>query len=444
MGIFLLFVTVRKQNKQVNIKFFLVVIFILIVIVSCKNNDEKVTPLPYDPPGAIITTDKEISLQHRRTISFSNTEIFVSNEFAGARLNDFYQVNESTYTAFIEPENSPINDSPWYSFKIWSKRNQNIILNLTYKDGTHRYKPKISFDGKSWKLFDTTKVIVDTTLNIASVKLTVTSDTLWISAQELITSQVYDNWINLLLKKKFIRKAIIGKSSQGKPLYKIELSENENTNYLVIIGRNHPPEVPGFFALKTFVETLAGESTIASEFRKNFTTIVIPLVNPDGVDHGHWRHNYKGVDLNRDWVDFNQPEPAAVKSEVERIIRSGGKINFFIDFHSTQEDIFYIFSMESLISDDISSDRQENRKYAFDLVNRWLNGLQTKLPDYHLNIIDTLSSPTSPTSDRWIMKEFDVPSMTYEVGDETNRELISKVAEAASFELMQLLLSSRK
>jgi len=417
-----------------------IVLFILLILISCKSKEEKVTALPYDPPGATITTDKEISLQHKRIISFSNTGVYVSNEFKGARLNDFYQVNETTYTAVIEPENAPINDSPWYSFKIWGKNDQNIILNLTYKDGKHRYKPKVSYDGKNWETLDSNYIFVDTTINTASLKLNITKDTLWLSAQELITSKVYDDWIVQLLEKEFVRKGVIGQSSQGKPLHKLEIGKEGNSNFVVIIGRNHPPEVTGFFALKRFVETIAGESEIATEFRRHFTTVVIPFVNPDGVDNGHWRHNYKGVDLNRDWVEFNQPEPRAVKNEVERIIGKGGKINFFIDFHSTQQDVFYIFSMESLISDDIPVARLDKRKYAFNLVDNWLKNLQNKLPDYKVNIVDTLSNSTSPTSDWWLMRELDVPGLTYEVGDETNRELVDQVAEAASIELMEILL----
>ena len=106
--------------------------------------------------------------------------------------------------------------------------------------------------------------------------------------------------------------------------------------------------------------------------------------------------------------------------------------------------MFYIFSLESLISDDISAVRFEKRKYAYDLVEKWLTNLQSKLPDYKVNIVDTLSSPTSPTSDRWLMREFDVPSLTYEVGDETNRELVDQVAYTASIELMKLLLKKNK
>jgi len=43
-----------------------------------------------------------------------------------------------------------------------------------------------------------------------------------------------------------------------------------------------------------------GDSELAREFRRRFSIIMVPLLNPDGVVLGHWRHNVNGVDLNRD------------------------------------------------------------------------------------------------------------------------------------------------
>jgi len=80
------------------------------------------------------------------------------------------------------------------------------------------------------------------------------------------------------------------------------------------------------------------------------------------------------------------------------------------------------------------------REEGYGFVNTWLQNLQARLPEYYVNVIDTLSQSTSPTSDRWIMREYDVPAFTYEVGDETERELIKQVAEGSAEELMNLLL----
>ena len=88
---------------------------------------------------------------------------------------------------------------------------------------------------------------------------------------------------------------------------------------------------------------------------------------------------------------------------------------------------------------------EEEKKIAKEnhtLISTWLSNLQSKLPDYYVNIIDTLSQPTSPTSDRWIQRTFNAPALTYEVGDETDRELIKKVAATAAEELMKILIEN--
>ena len=411
---------------------------------ACAQKEDEVKGLAYDPPGATVTTNKEISPQHKRTFLFSNTGVYAGNEFEGARLNDFYQVNDSVYTAVISPENEPINNSAWYSFKLWADEQQDITLNLFYNDGTHRYVPKLSYDKINWTAFDTTLIIIDTSKNIATLKLSIGKDTLWFSAQELITTSVYDDWINKLAPFPYVDRKVIGTSSEGRRINELTISETINSNdYLVFIGRQHPPEVTGFFALKSFVETIAGSSEISEEFRKRFNVIVIPLVNPDGVDNGHWRHNINGVDLNRDWVNFNQEEPKVIRDEVNKIVSKGGNIAFYIDFHSTQFDVFYTLSLESTLLEHFDEEQIRIAKENHSFINNWLTNLQTRLPEYHVNIIDTLSKTSSPTSDRWIQKSFNVPAVTYEVGDESNRELINKVASAAAEELMSLLLSDR-
>jgi len=92
----------------------------------------------------------------------------------------------------------------------------------------------------------------------------------------------------------------------------LEIDEANSKKALLIISRQHPPEVTGFIAMKSFIETIAGDSEQAKVFRQKFKVYNVPLMNPDGVDNGHWRHNMGGIDLNRDWQAFNQPETRAV------------------------------------------------------------------------------------------------------------------------------------
>lgn len=65
---------------------------------------------------------------------------------------------------------------------------------------------------------------------------------------------------------------------------------------------------------------MIGDSELAMEFRKHFVIKAFPMLNPDGVVNGHWRHNAMGVDLNRDWQNFNQPETRAVRDALSPLV----------------------------------------------------------------------------------------------------------------------------
>lgn len=412
----------------------------LVLVISCSSSreisHEDIKGLPYDPPGSTVTTNKTITPQHKRTFLFSESRLYVSNEFTGSRLNDCYQEDDSTFVALIEPENSPINNSACYAFKVWSNKERKINLKIVYKDGSQRYVPKLSYDGDNWAPIDSNFYFNDTAKGVGYLTLKVNSDTLWVSGQELILSNYYEKWIDQLSQKPFVKKSVIGKSVNGREINKLEIDEgNDNSDLVCIIGRQHPPEVTGAFGLISFVEKLADNSELSKDFRKKFRVVVIPLVNPDGVDNGHWRHNANGVDLNRDWFAFNQPETRQVKDELMRIINeSKSKVKFFIDFHSTQQDIFYIYSKDSTLDFDP----------IYETTRSWFNKIQEMFPDYKLSIDESLNSNKAPTSDGWAYNAFNCPALTYELGEETNRNLIRSICSGAAEAMMEVLLKESK
>ncbi len=193
-----------------------------------------------------------------------------------------------------------------------------------------------------------------------------------------------------------------------------------------MIGRQHPPEVTGFKAQQAFIEALCNKSELAQQFRQDFLVLMVPLVNPDGVDLGHWRHNFGGIDLNRDWQYFNQHETQVVRDFFEKNLSvSGRKLLFEIDFHSTSEDLFYVFP----------PDKPSNRT---GLTHAWLDRIEEKIPDYKANRIP--SEGNSPVSTWWFHQTFNAEAVTYEVGDDTPRRKIRQIGGAAAEAMMELLV----
>lgn len=79
---------------------------------------------------------------------------------------------------------------------------------------------------------------------------------------------------------------MIGKSVKGKPIYQIITNQPAVKQWLVVLGRQHPPEVTGAMALFPFVDTLLGNSELARYFRQQYNIVIVPNMNPDGVELG--------------------------------------------------------------------------------------------------------------------------------------------------------------
>lgn len=396
------------------------------------------------PPGAedrawTITVDRPIEEARRRTLGFLADGVWFSNELAGGRLNDLWREGDTMFVARIRPENTPINNSPWYAFKVWSAKPRTVPVQLRYDDHRHRYWPKVRLRDGAWMPLDSAAVAVDTMANTATLRLAVGPDTLWVAGQKLITSAELDRWQDSLAALPQVSRQPIGTSRLGRALHMLTITDDPAPSldvaseaaptarpHVLLIGRQHPPEVTGTLAMLRFVEELAGDSPLARAFRQRFRVLAVPLVNPDGVDLGHWRHNVGGVDLNRDWVAFRQPETAAVRDAFLYVRDvTGAEVWFAADFHSTWYDVFYTLDRELA-----------TRPAGF--VDRWLERIGSELPDYAVS--DSPSGLANSTSRNWFYREFGAPAVTYEVGDSTDPETVRAVAATAARALMELLL----
>ncbi len=380
-------------------------------------------PLPLDSAAFVDTHVRPIVLQKKQTFHFDNG-IYFSNQFDGARLNGISQVNDSVFTVLIIPENSPINASPWYAFKVWSTQSRTIKINMTYDHGKHRYHPKTSRDKKNWSPIGKDNYLHDSVT--VFFRLSVSTDTTWVAAQPILTSTDALQWSIGMAENANIQLDTVGYSVLNRPLLRLSPVKPRSKEKIIVISRQHPPETTGYMAMKTFVATIWSNAKLAKRFRKKFDMIVYPMLNPDGVDLGHWRHNVGGIDLNRDWHFYRQPEIKAVTEDIKKIIaKPGTRVVFGGDFHSTWSDLYYT---------------NENDSLAFhpDLIPRVLDKMRATLVGFTPDLRP--GGNLSPTSKSWFYNFLHASAVTYEVGDKTPEKTISLRAKAAANAMMSLLL----
>ena len=377
----------------------------------------------------VETTNKYINEQIKSTFILPDLGVYLSNEFDGARLNGVIKENDSSAIIRFNPENSPINNSPYYAFQTWADTPKTFYYTFQYPLGyKHRYIPKIKRKN-SWNVIDSVDIFKNDT--IITIKINLDKTPIIVAAQEIQSSKDVKNWYENLVKDKihFIKIKNIGSSTLGRnlPVLDIYKSGKKNKDIIVLLTRQHPPEVTGYYAFQSFLKTIINDSELSNRFLNKYRVLAFPIMNPDGVDLGHWRHNAGGVDLNRDWSKYNQPEiKNAVKYITKTIRKSKSKIILGLDFHSTWYDVFYT-----------NKDRENTMLPNF--IDKWFSSLEENIPNYKVN--EQAGNSKKPVSKGWFLNGHNAVGITYEIGDKTVKKDIDLMGKVSAEQMMNILLN---
>ncbi|PIA78475.1 hypothetical protein BFR04_02770 [Gaetbulibacter sp. 4G1] len=397
-------------------------VLIILILVSCKSADTVSFKTPVD------TTTKSIKSQKKQTFTLDDLGVYASNEFDGARLNGLKKENDSTAVLLINPENEPINNSAYYAFKIWSKTPKSFYLKFQYPKGyKHRYAPKLKKD-KNWFIIDSTNFLKRD--SIVTIKLKLDKSPLTVAAQQINSSSDVKLWYTNLIKGKedYVHFSNFGKSTLGRnlPVLDIYKGDKKNKDIIVLLTRQHPPEVTGYFAFQEFLKTILTQSNISDIFLNKYRVLAFPIMNPDGVDLGHWRHNAGGVDTNRDWSIYNQPEVKQTVEYITKTLRKNkAKVILGLDFHSTYKDVFYTNTI-----------RKGTTLPNF--IDDWFKALEQNIPNYKVN--EAAGNSTKPVSKGWFLYGHNATGITYEIGDATPKDRIKLIGKVTAEQMMRVLL----
>jgi len=357
---------------------------------------------------------------------YCQTSVFkLDADFSGANMASCEIMDERTIAIVLKPEDVPINQSPWYAVRLTPYQSGDVQLVLQYEEHPHRYKPKTSYDAQAWTELPNDRVLIQSAGFEVTLDVTLDRLPLFVSAQELITNQIHDAWMDEHLALPHVDGRVIGQSMEARAIRLLETNDNQDdAKTVLLVGRQHPPEITGALAMKSFTDEILSDTALARAFRKRFKVYMIPNLNPDGVEHGHWRHNLGGKDLNRDWGPFTQPETQAAQSVVDSIQDDG--LTVFLDFHSTRRNVFY--------TQPLGNDGTE-----YDFTAQWLARAGIRLEDYPFDR-QGAHNVDLPTSKSYIFERFGIPAITYELGDDTDRTQIAETAQVFAQEMMALLL----
>lgn len=352
--------------------------------------------------------------------SCTTTAASISFDFEGAPLAPCTIEGEREFSVVIAPEHAPpINPSPWYAFRYRADGPGNLIVHLRYLEAKHRYRPK-------WQS-NTRATVLDASVGDdgRTATLVLPPGEAVVSGQELIGANEQAVLMARLDRSAAVTRETLGRSLGGRPVEALRIGEPTARRLVILLGRQHPPEVSGAIAMEHFLETLVARADAGELAAQEIQVLAIPLLNPDGVARGHWRANLGGEDLNRDWGRFTQPETRAVAAWLARLPSHIHPV-LMVDFHSTSRNVFYV-------QGDEASEEQER------FLARWLGGKEQLIAGYPFAIERRNANPGSGTAKNWFHTAHGIPAYTYEVGDETDRAAIAEAARLFAKSLLEAL-----
>jgi len=398
------------------------------VLLSLAAGDGAPAPATTQPSGNPAI---KAALQERKAWNFDDPKpsVTIDNQFSGARVNGCTQVGPHDYRILITPENEPINPSPWYAFRVRASAPTEVTIRIAIATAKSRPRARISDDGVNWKRVSDADWKGESGAAECVLKLKAGPKPVWVASNHMVGVEQLWSWTDTLSRKPGARQRTIGQSIAGRPIKLVEIDQGAPPNYVIVIGRQHPPEVTGSMGLMAFLDRIMDDSESSKAFRRKFRIVTVPLVNPDGVHEGQWRSTLGAVDSNRDWHDFSQPEPRAVRDAILEIQkRPDARIFLLLDFHTTAKDIFYL-------------PPDSAKTFPPNFSRRWVEAIQARFPDYEVESTGS-HNVDQWTFKRWAFETTGAPGITYELGSATSREKIERIVRGAADDAMKLLMQS--
>ncbi len=334
--------------------------------------------------------------------------------YSGSPPSPCVQTTPGHFNLDIVPEAEPINPSPWYMFQVSGPAGDTTNVTLNYTVSRHRYRPWIREAGGQWSPLSDDQIETSRDQTVVHLSLELRQSPIEIAAQPLYGLTRYEaletHWPG--------EWQTAGQSVEGRPIRALVLSPDPPTSatsgrsWILLLGGQHPPEVPGAWAFEAFADAIV-ERQRSGDVSAGL--ILVPLLNPDGVEAGHWRLNAGLVDLNRDWTTATQPEIQAVVRLLDRLDIQPGDIELVVDFHATVADRLYLPQ-----ADELGPEAQER-------LDAWLTAMDTEGLFQHTEPRRT--NPARRVSAKAVFTdEWQAIALTWEAGDNTPEATVRSTA----------------
>ena len=257
-------------------------------------------------------------------------QITFDANFESGNLLSVEEVDSVSFNIYSVADNNATNGYlRWYYYRISGVQDKKINVRLL--NGAS-YRPMYSYDNINFNRFSKEESPVS-----SYFEKRFEQDTVYVAFYTPYNYSFLQERINTWKQSEDVKVDTLGFTQKLLPIQEIIITDFSvpDTEKLPIWihARTHPSETPSSWHFDGIVERLLSSKEEIAFYKQKLVFHLIPFTNPDGVYYGKSRVNFDGVDLERDWFNFNTTEVNILKSRMEEIL-SNKVFPVFLNLHS--------------------------------------------------------------------------------------------------------------
>jgi len=232
----------------------------------------------------------------------------------------------------------------WYYFRVDAAEGKTLTIDILGLPGEYNYQPNrgaitkdtppvISYDHKTWRHL--TDFEYDEKEPRLRLRIHPLRRRFWIAHTPPYTLRDLASLRKVVLSHPDVHEQKIGQSVQGHDLLLWTIGKADAKATVWLMFRQHAWESGSSWTGDGAVRALLHDIKLRTAIRWK----ILPMADPDGVEHGGVRFNLKGYDLNRNWdvyEDHRMPEIAAQRKAILDWLHAGNSIDLFFTLHNTE------------------------------------------------------------------------------------------------------------
>jgi len=250
-------------------------------------------------------------------------------DFESGNLLSVVEKDSISFDIYSQEDNNPSKYLRWFYYRISGVENKKINVRLV--NGAC-FRPMYSYDNINFERFTE-----EESNSTSYFEKLFEQDTVYVAFYTPYNYSFLQERINTWKQSDYVRVDTLGFTPKNLPMQEIIITDFSvpDTEKLPIWihARTHPSETPSSWQFDGIVERLLSNKEEIAYYKKKLIFHLIPFTNPDGVFYGKSRVNFDGVDLERDWFNFNTQEVNILKSRMVEIL-SNKVLPVFLNLHS--------------------------------------------------------------------------------------------------------------